>query len=536
MQETGDIELLRQYAGEGSERAFETLVARYLNLVYSAALRKTGNASAAEEITQAVFIILARKAGRLRKGTILSGWLYQTARLTASSFLRNEIRRARREQEASVQSLSNETESEFWREVAPLLEDAMGTLGEKDRNALVLRFFEGKSFQEVGAAFGGSENAAKKRVAHALEKLRKFFAKRGVVSTTAIIAGVISGSSVQAAPIGLATTIAATAAEGSVAAASTLTLVKGALNIMAWTKAKTALVAGAAVILAIGTTTVIVKKTVGSSNMTAQRIAQEAQSVYASLSSYSDTGKVVSKMGDQDVTTTFSIKLQRPNLYRVDWTQTSGTDTSKGSVWSAGDGDFVMTSVGNDKSGMPERKKDMLEAVASATGVSGQAAATILTAFFEQNWGDALRVVASGRFQSKKQGDEKVDGVDCYVVSSVIDSSSLPGQGNLPGNRGTVGTATTTLWIGKRDHLIHQTRTTMEGFSLPTGQISDSAARAALRKQNKAATPEAIAAYKAEMAKSIEQAQEALKSGFVFTQTHENIVLNNEYSVADFAP
>ncbi len=255
MQETGDIELLRQYAREGSEEAFAALVNRHVNLVYFAALRKTNNAQAAEEITQAVFIILAKKAHQLRRGTILSGWLYQAARLTAASFLRTELRRARREQEAYVQSLLNEPELGTWPEIAPLLEDAMGVLGEKERNAIVLRFFEGKSFQEVGAAYGASENAAKKRVARALEKLQKYFSKRGVVSTTAILAGAISTNSVQAAPVALAKSVTAMAiAKGAAASGSTLILVKGALNLMAWAKAKLAVFVSVGVLLTAGTT------------------------------------------------------------------------------------------------------------------------------------------------------------------------------------------------------------------------------------------------------------------------------------------
>jgi uncharacterized protein (TIGR03435 family) len=261
MQEVADMELLRQYAHRKSEEAFAGLVTRHVNVVYSAALRKTGNAHAAEEITQVVFIILAKKADRLRDGTILSGWLYQTARLTSASFLRTEIRRARREQEAYMQSLSNEPEARVWPEIEPLLEDAMGRLGEKERNALALRFFEGKSFQEIGAAMGVSENAAKKRVSHGLEKLRKFFTKRGVSSTTAILAGAISAHSVQAAPVALAKSVTAVAiAKGAAASGSTLTLIKGALKIMPWTKAKTAVIAGAVVLLATGTTIITVKK------------------------------------------------------------------------------------------------------------------------------------------------------------------------------------------------------------------------------------------------------------------------------------
>ena len=261
MQEVRDTELLRQYAHQNSEEAFEALVARHVNMVYSAALRKTGNPAAAEEITQAVFVILAKKANELSRHDALSGWLYQATRLTAANFLRTEIRRARREQEAYMQSLSNQTESELWPQIMPLLEDAMGQLGEKDRNALALRFFEGKSFQEIGTAFGASENAAKKRVAYALEKLRKFFTKHGVSSTTAIIAGAISANSVQAAPVALAKSVTAVAiAKGAAASGSTLTLIKGALKILAWSKVKTAITVGAVVLLAAGTTIVGVKK------------------------------------------------------------------------------------------------------------------------------------------------------------------------------------------------------------------------------------------------------------------------------------
>jgi uncharacterized protein (TIGR03435 family) len=263
MQELADTELLRQYAHQNSEAAFAELVTRHVPLVYSAALRKTGNPSAAEEVTQVVFTILARKARGLRRETALAGWLYQAARLTAANFLRTEIRRARREQEALMQSLANETGPETWRQIMPLLEDAMGRLGERERNAVVLRFFEGKSFQEVGVAAGASENAAKKRVAHALEKLRRFFLKRGVNSTAAAIGETISANSVHAVPVGLAKTISAVAiTKGATASFSTLTLIKGALKIMAWTKMKTAVVVGVVAILTAGTTTVIVKKVI----------------------------------------------------------------------------------------------------------------------------------------------------------------------------------------------------------------------------------------------------------------------------------
>ena len=261
MQELDDIALLREYDERDSEEAFTTLAARHVNKVYSVALRHTGNPHQAEEITQAVFVILARKSRRLGKRVILSGWLYQTARLTAKTFLRSEIRRTRREREAHMQSVLNQSESETWLQIAPLLDDAMAGLNETDRHAVVLRFFDAKSMREVGAALGANEDAAKKRVNRALEKLQRFFLKRGITSTTAIIAGAISANSVQAAPVALAEYVAAVAmAKGAAVSGSTLTLIKGALKIMAWTKAKMAIVVGAGVLLAAGTTIVTVRE------------------------------------------------------------------------------------------------------------------------------------------------------------------------------------------------------------------------------------------------------------------------------------
>ena len=256
-----DLELLREYAERQSEPAFATLVSRHINLVYSAALRQVGDAHLAEEITQATFIILARKAASLGSKTILPGWLYRTACYAARDALRARRRRQHREQEAYMQSTLQETYADSdWDQLSPLLDEAMTQLGESDRNALVLRFFERKSLQEVGSAFGLSEEAAKKRVSRALEKLRIFFAKRGVASSTSAISGAISTHSVQAAPVALAKSVTAVAVtKGAAVSVSTLTLIKGALKVMAWTKAKTVLVAGAAIVLAAGTTTAVMK-------------------------------------------------------------------------------------------------------------------------------------------------------------------------------------------------------------------------------------------------------------------------------------
>jgi len=260
MTDVPDARLLEQFARNGSEEAFAALVHRHIALVHSVALRHTANAQHAQDITQAVFVILARKAGALGRRTVLPGWLYHTARLTAANLQRAETSRVRREQEAFMQSQLEESVNDaLWRELSPQLDEAMAGLGASERDALVLRYFQNKSMAEVGKFLGLAETTAQKRVSRALEKLRKYFTKRGVSSTTAILAGVISVNSVQAVPATLAKSVTAVAlAKGATASTSTLTLIKGALKIMACTKMKATIVAGVVALLVAGTTPIVI--------------------------------------------------------------------------------------------------------------------------------------------------------------------------------------------------------------------------------------------------------------------------------------
>src|ERR1035437_9352698 len=246
MQAMDDMALLREYATRNSEAAFEELVSRRAGFVYSAALRQVRDPHLAQEITQAVFIILAQKAGRISDKTNLTGWLFKTTRYAALAQMRAAAKRQRREQEVFMQSeLQSTPPDALWEQMSPMLDEALAQLGEKDRQAVLLRFFENKSLMEVGNNLGAGEDTARKRVSRALEKLRKFFSKRGVVSTTAIIAGAMAANSVQAAPVALAKSVTAMAiAKGAAVSGSTLPLIKGALKIMAWTKVKTTIVIG----------------------------------------------------------------------------------------------------------------------------------------------------------------------------------------------------------------------------------------------------------------------------------------------------
>jgi RNA polymerase sigma factor (sigma-70 family) len=222
---TEDVQLLRRYAAEQSEAAFDELTRRHVDLVYSAALRLVhGDASSAQDVTQQVFTEVARQAKRLARHPTLVGWLYTTTRLIALRVNRTEQRRQAREQEAYTMNelLHEDAPAPDWSQLGLVIEDAMRELDDKDRAAVLLRFFQNKTLNEVGAALNLTDNAARMRVERALDKLRGKLARRGIATTTAALAAVVSANAVHAAPAGFVATLSAAAIAGSAVPASAI--------------------------------------------------------------------------------------------------------------------------------------------------------------------------------------------------------------------------------------------------------------------------------------------------------------------------
>jgi RNA polymerase sigma factor (sigma-70 family) len=242
---TDTNELLSAYVRKGSEEAFAEIVRRHVDFVYSTALRKVGgDTHLAQDVTQTVFANLARKAKSLPKDVVLIGWLHRAACFRAADAVRKEQRRRAREQKALEMQTLDKAGEDLWAHVAPFLDDAMEKLSNPERDALLLRFIEGKSWRETGHALALSEDAAQKRASRALEKLRAILARRGVVISSAAMGAVLAANSVQAAPAGLAASLTGTA----LASAGTASLTDSLTEMLFMTaKTKVAIVAVAGI-------------------------------------------------------------------------------------------------------------------------------------------------------------------------------------------------------------------------------------------------------------------------------------------------
>ena len=250
---TREEELLAQYVRERSEPAFRELVSGHIDLVYSTALRAVnGDSHMAQDVTQTVFIDLARKAWRLPGNVVLAAWLHRHTRFTAATAIRAERRRRTREQTAMEMTTLDKNLEPLWDQIAPHLDECLNQLNPSDRDAIVLRFLNRQDFRALGSTLGISEDAAQKRVSRALDKLRGFLKRRGVTVTGVALTSVLVTEAVTAAPAGLAGGVTAAALNAAASASATLTTLK----LMASAKLKIG-IAGAVIIASVVTPLVI---------------------------------------------------------------------------------------------------------------------------------------------------------------------------------------------------------------------------------------------------------------------------------------
>ncbi len=246
----GDAALLRAWAVAGSDAAFRQLTDKYINLVFSIALRGVaGGRELAEEVTQNVFALLARKAGSLKADPSISGWLYQTAVLEARSAARRELKRLdKMKQLSEAEPTPTNDHTDPWAEALPLLDGAMDALSHAERELLLLRFYEGRGLRDIAAELGRTEAAVQRQAHRALEKLRHLLGRRGGALPAAIMASGLSAQLAQSAPAGLATTVA----QAAPIAAQTISVTTALSNtLLTMSHAKSITIAAALVLAAI---------------------------------------------------------------------------------------------------------------------------------------------------------------------------------------------------------------------------------------------------------------------------------------------
>ena len=250
-----DWELLQDYVTKGSDAAFAAVVERHTNMVYAFCFRQMRNRELAEEATQTVFIILARKAAGLKRETVLAGWLFKTARFAIANALKIEARKRRIQTRAMAMAGATQSleQTATGSDAFALLDDALATLPELDRNAVLLKYFEQQSLADVGSALGVSTDAAEKRISRAIGKLHSYLSQRGVVLSIVGMGGLLTASASQMAPSGLAAALTKSLAAKSLPAAgahSNPALVDSTLRAMQWARWKPALTAACVLLCA----------------------------------------------------------------------------------------------------------------------------------------------------------------------------------------------------------------------------------------------------------------------------------------------
>jgi RNA polymerase sigma factor (sigma-70 family) len=304
-----DWELLRQYRENHSNEAFRKLADRHMKLVYSTCRRDLDNAQAAEDATQLVFILLARKAGAISPNGSVSSWLFGAARFVCKDMIKSEMRRRRRE-EAAFDMEQMKTGNTDWDQIELQINDALTSLTRADREAVLMRYYDGMSLQEIAGQIGTTEDSARKRVARAVDRLRRYFQREQATAQLLSLDSLLLAYASHAVPAQTHTAVMSTlqnlgAAHGAAAALNShagVLLKKGAIVLMDATTKK--ILAGVAVAFLIGAF-IAVPKIVAHARYeqliaqdTANLIdaAQASQSGSASAATAADRAQIVAKL------------------------------------------------------------------------------------------------------------------------------------------------------------------------------------------------------------------------------------------------
>ena len=462
MRELDSNELLSAYVSAGSEAAFTELVRRHSDLVYSAALRKVGgDTHLARDVCQLVFTDLALKAQLLPPRVVLAGWLHHHTCYRAATAVRGERRRRVREQEAATMKMIEDTSDHTWSRLALLLDDALESLPQSDRSALLLRYFEGKSLAETGQALGLTDDAAQKRVSRATEKLRAYFARHGVTTGSAVLAAALTTNAVRAAPAGLEITTAKISLATVAAMPVGTVLLYKILALFMKHKTTTAL-AGLAVIAVIifvtrlpelnartatpvQVTSLILATTdqspqmnptslpneiqlplvatnLGTDHLSATEVLARMAKTYATCSSYLDSGLVSTKFisPEEEWTTEkpFRTVFVRPDRFRFEfWTEIHDREPHF-IVWSQGQD----TRTWWDLQTPNTQSTTLMLGVAGGTGISEGSAHTIPTLLLPDQVGGRK---LTDLINSTRGENEIVDGIDCIRIKGLYGNDEL---------------------------------------------------------------------------------------------------------------
>ena len=464
-----DRQLLRQFVAHNSQEAFSILTQRYSSLVYSACRRELEDAETAEDVTQAVFLILARKAPVLSHKVVLSGWLFQTARFAARNARTSQARRMAAERKRSEHMSEKQSpESEAWREIEPILNQSLAALRESERECLLLRYFQGLSHAETGTALGLSEEAARKRLTRALDKMRRFFAKEGVIVPGVVLAALLSTHAAKAVPLTCQANIAALTPHVlaghlslSLTGSHVYQLSEGVLKAMKIFQIKAAV--GITTSLMIGfslyagakaispkTTTVrqvapltalpkvghVLVQAPGKT-LTAPQIAKSCRDAYAALESYQGTSTVTSRgVTGADPTpheyhSAATIQFVRPGKIHVE-----GKDMSGHPFAYVSDSALTAEKYSTDN-GVWKKTPSTELAIGAATGIAQNAATTVPALLLGTNWGNPFAPEYAPEVR-----EDTMDGRACYVVTSSLKTSTAALTG--------------TFWIDEKTFLLRR--------------------------------------------------------------------------------